>query len=173
MIGPLTEGLRSVESACRAWAADATRGMREASGLSAEDFGGVVGVGESRQLAFERQDEGRTKGPRIQLDKLVRAPLPSLLALCRSLLGDRAVVVEVTASTVALGDAGRVLTKEGADAVLASLAAAQTPEALATLSREARELATYAIGVALAADAERERLTTRVREPLRAAGDKR
>jgi hypothetical protein len=169
-IAPLTEQDRTVESKCRAWAADATRAAREASKLSRADFGGVTNISATRQLAFESLDEeGRSNAPRVQLDKIVRWPFVSLLALCRGLLGTRAVVVEVGATKTTLDAAGHALTKEGSEAVLASLVAARTPAALRNLAREARELAEVAIGVELAAIEEAERLEAMSKSaPLRA-----
>jgi transcriptional regulator with XRE-family HTH domain len=168
-IPSLTEQERTIDSRCREWAADATRIARGASGLSAEDFGGKVGVSKSRQISFERRDIEDSREPRIQLDKLVRAPFVSLLAICRGLLGTKAVIVETTAAKTTLDDAGRSLTKESSEAVLASLVAARTPSALRNLAREARELAEVAIGVELAAIEEAERLEAMSKSaPLRA-----
>lgn len=155
----LTEQERTIESVRQGWAASATKIARAVSGLSAEDFAKKSGVSESRQVAFERANETpKQVNPRVQLDKLAAWPFESLLAVCRGLLGDRAIIAEVTPVLVTLGDAGRSLTKESSEAVLASLAPAQTPGTLRALAREARELAAVAMGVALAAEAEEARL---------------
>jgi hypothetical protein len=168
VIKSLTEQERTIESTRREWSANATRQARVASELSAEDFAKRSGVGESRQLSFERPDESpRSREPRVQLDKIVAWPFVSLLALCRGLLGTRAVVIEVTATKTTLDEAAGTLTKENSEAVLASLTKARTPGNMRNLEREAMELAQVALGVAMAAREEAEKAEAMVIAPLR------
>lgn len=157
MIPAVTERERTLESAAEAWAGAATRGARKVVDETLRDFGRRMGHGESRQRAYERDEEG---APRVSIAKLCSWPIASLLTFCRALLGTAAVVVEVKPSAIVLDDAAHSTTKEAADVVMAALTKARTPETLATIEREARELAALAVGIEIAARAERDLLTT-------------
>jgi hypothetical protein len=135
----LTERARRVASERRAWAAEVTVEAR--GDMSREDFGGLVGISETRVRDCETVD----KEPRLQLDKLAGLTEEQRALICRALMGPEWAVAKLAVDAEDRGAAEML--KEAHEAVQAKLAGNDDH----ALSRECMEAATVFLAQAIRA----------------------